>query len=388
MSPLDLAVAVVLACAVWGGYRLGLVEGGTSWVFLLQGLVGASLASPVLVDKLGSHDPVVRLLLGTALFVLAGWGAQFAGRLVGARLRSGLLPEELRRRDKVAGAVAGPLLVLTVVWAIVLPAMESAPGWPSNIARKSAVGKAMDAVLPTAPNTQRALERLTRPLAQPEVLTALGPAGDTSPPPRHLSLTAAVVARVSSSTVKIEGHACVTDREGSGFAVERDLVVTNAHVVAGQSKPVVVRPDGTRLPAVVAVYDPARDLALLRVKGLGEEPLPLGVAKEGSVAAVFGHPAGADELAVTPAAIRQQLTATIRDADLSEPAHRNVFVLAADLEPGDSGGALVTPAGEVAGVAFAVSTARSGVAFAITTDELRPLLALDHSGTADTGKCS
>jgi S1-C subfamily serine protease len=314
-------------------------------------------------------------------------GAQFLGRVVGRQFRRRLVPPEYGNVDQLAGAVAAPLMVLVVAGLIVLPPMRQVAGWPSKLAHHSAIARGLDAALPEAPNTAKALRRLTGPLAQPEVLTALGPAGDTSPPPRHLSLASDVVARVSSSTVKVEGVACLLDREGSGFAVDKELVVTNAHVVAGQTKTAVIRPDGTRLAAVVAVFDAQRDLALLRVKGLGQAPLPLGTAKEGSPAAVFGHPEGRDQLEVSPVAIRQQLVATIRDADLVQPARRNVFVLAANLEPGDSGGALVTPSGEVAGIAFAISSARHGVAFAITTDELRPLLQLDRSGTADTGGC-
>jgi S1-C subfamily serine protease len=387
VNVLDVALLAVLASAVYGGYRLGLVAGATSWLFLLQGLVLASLASPVLVDAAGGHDPALRLILGAVLFFAAGVGAQFLGRVAGTIFRHHLVPEHLLAADKTAGAVVAPLTVLVIVWLIVLPPMAQVAGWPASLVHHSAVAKGLDAALPDAPDASHALHRLTGPVAQPEVLTALGPAGDSSPPPRTLSLSQAVVSRVAASTVKVEGEACLLDREGSGFAVDRDLVVTNAHVVAGEEKTTVVRPDGVRLPAVVAVFDAERDLALLRVKGLDEEPLALGTAREGSTAAVFGHPGGQDELAVSPASIRQQLVATVHDADLERPARRSVFVLAADLEPGDSGGALVTPAGTVAGVAFAVSSARTGVAYAITTDELRPLLDLDRSGVADTGSC-
>jgi hypothetical protein len=384
----DLAILAVLASAVYGGYRLGLTAGGTSWVFLLQGLVAASLATPVLVDGLGGHDPALRLVLGLVLFLAAGVGSQFVGRLVGTVFRRRLVPEDLLHADRVAGAVAGPLTVLVVMWLIVLPPMAQVPGWPSSLARHSAVARGIEAALPDAPDTSHALHRLTGPVAQPEVLTALGPAGDTSPPPRDVALSREIVARVSASTVKVEGEACLIDRQGSGFAIDEDVVVTNAHVVAGERKTSVIRPDGARLSAVVAVFDPNRDLALLRVRGLGMEPLSLGPAREGSSAAVFGHPEGQDELEVSPAAIRQQLVATVRDVDLDQPTRRSVFVLAADLEPGDSGGALVTPAGTVAGVAFAISSARRGVAYALTADELRPVLALDRSGVADTGACA
>jgi S1-C subfamily serine protease len=386
MNVLDLAVVAVVASAVLGGYRLGLVAGATSWVFLLQGLLVASLASPVLVDALGGDAPSLRLVLGAVLFVAAGVGAQHLGRLVGTEFRRYLVAEYQLGTDKVAGAVGAPLTVLVILWLIVLPPMAQVPGWPAQLVRQSALARGLDAALPDAPESSRALRRLTRPVAQPEVLTALGPAGDSSPPPRDLSLSGAVVSRVSASTVKVEGEACFLDRHGSGFVIDRDLVVTNAHVVAGDDKTTVVRPDGTRLPAVVAVFDAERDLALLRVKDLDQEPLALGTAEEGSSAAVFGHPGGS-ELEVSPAAIRQQLLATVRDADLERPVRRNVFVLAAHLEPGDSGGALVTPSGTVAGVAFAVSSFRDGVAYAVTTDELLPLLEQDRSGVADTGPC-
>ena len=387
MNVLDLAVVAVLATAVVGGYRLGLMAGGTSWVFLLQGLVLASLASPVLVDAVGGHDAAVRLILGLTLFAAAGVGAQFLGRLVGTHFRRALVPADLLAADKVAGAAGAAVTVLVVLWLIVLPPMAQVPGWPASLVRHSALARGLDAALPDAPDASHALRRLTGPVAQPEVLTALGPAGDSSPPPKNLSLSRAVVSRVSASTVKVEGEACLLDRQGSGFAIDQDVVVTNAHVVAGEDTTTVIRPDGARLPAVVAVFDRDRDLALLRVKGLALEPLALGTAREGSAAAVFGHPQGQDELEVSPAAIRQQLVATIRDADLDRPARRSIFVLAADLEPGDSGGALVTPAGTVAGVAFAISNARNGLAYAITTDELVPVLQLDRSGVADTGPC-
>lgn len=387
MNLLDLAVVVVLACAVWGGFRLGLVVGGTSWVFLVQGLVVASLVGPALIDGLGGDVATLRLLLGVGLFTAAGWAAQLAGRRVGVELRRRLVPVEYRLADHTAGAVAAPVAVLVVLWLVVVPPMQSVPGWPNDLARQSAVARGLDVVLPDAPESSNALRRLTAPVAQPEVLTALGPAGDTSPPPRRLALSPDVVRRVTASTVRIEGEACLLDRVGSGFAVDDDLVVTNAHVVAGQAKPSVIRPDGRRLPAVVAVYDAQRDLALLRVKGLGQEPLPLGEAREGAPAAVFGHPEGQEALEISPASIRQELVATVRDGALVQPVRRNVLVLAADLEPGDSGGALVTPQGEVAGVAFAISRAREGVAFAVTVGELRPLLDLDRNGTADTGDC-
>ena len=384
MNVLDLAVLAVMGSAVWGGYRLGLVQGGTSWVFLLQGLVMVSLLTPVLG---AIPDPVLRVSLGLLLFMAGGFGAQFLGRAVGLHYRRVLVPEEYLPTDRIAGAVAGPVAVLLVVWLIVLPPMTQVAGWAGNLASRSAISRALTFALPNPPASSEALRKLVGPVAMPEVLTALGPAGDSSPPPRTADLDPEVVARVTSSTVRIEGDACLLEMAGSGFTVAENLVVTNAHVVAGEDRTAVVRPDGTRLPATVAVFDPQRDLALLRVPNLDQEPLPLGAAREGTVGAVFGHPAGQDALEISPAVIRQQLVAEVRSVDMEIPSRRSLYVLGADLEPGDSGGALVTPTGTVAGVAFAIARHRNGVAYALTTEELRPLLELDHSGVADTGRC-
>ncbi len=384
MNLLDLAVLAVMGTAVWGGYRLGLVQGGTSWVLLLQGLVLVSLLTPVL-EAIG--DPALRVSLGLILFAAAGIGAQYLGRLLGVRYRTALVPEEYLYADRVAGAVAAPVAVLLVVWLIVLPPMGQVTGWAGNLAARSAISRALTVALPEPPASSEALRKLVGPVAMPEVLTALGPAGDTSPPPKSADLDPAVVSKVTASTVRVEGDACLLDKAGSGFTVAENLVVTNAHVVAGEDRTAVVRPDGTRLPATVAVFDPERDLALLRVPGLDQEPLPLGPAREGTVGAVFGHPGGQDELEISPAGIRQQLVADVRSVDWDVPTRRSLYVLSANLEPGDSGGALVTQSGTVAGVAFAIARNRNGVAYALTTEELEPLLARDRSGVADTGPC-
>jgi len=200
-------------------------------------------------------------------------------------------------------------------------------------------------------------------------------------------LAAPVVARVAASTVKVTGIACHRIQDGSGFAAGTDLVVTNAHVVAGESSTTVLRPDGRQLPAIVALFDPDRDLAVLRVRGLGETPLGVAGAAPGSVGAVFGHPGGQDAVQAAPAAIKQEVEALGRDLYDAHPTRRQVFVLASDLHPGDSGGALVDRAGAVVGVAFAIAPDQPGTAYALTTAELRPDLAATGAGRVSTGAC-
>jgi len=253
--------------------------------------------------------------------------------------------------------------------------------------RNSAIARGIDSAFPHPPDTLQALRRLVGSSDSPSVFDDLRPAQDTGAPPGDIPLTPAVRDRVAASTVKVEGIACRRVQDGSGFAAGSDLVVTNAHVVAGERSTSVITPAGKRLKATVVQFDPNRDLALLRVPGLGQAPLPIATARPGSDGAVFGHPNGQPDLAVTPAAIRQQVTAVGRDLYDSRETRRQVFILASDLAPGDSGGALANPAGAVVGVAFAIAPDRPGTAYALTTDELRPVLAAGGAAAVNTGPC-
>ncbi len=387
MNLLDLIILAVLASAVFGGYRIGFVKGATAWLLLAQGLVLATLALPAIDDAIGPHNPGTALVLEVGLFFAAGFGGLYLGRWMGRAFRDFLVPPDSTEADRRAGAVTGPLAALALIWVLALPAMTSAPGWFARQAHRSLVSRAVTAVLPPPPDTSRAFARLVGPAQMPHVFAALDPLLQPMSPPPETGLSPEARSRVAASTVKVDGYACDNRREGSGFTVAPEVVVTNAHVVAGQEEPTVVRPDGARLPAVVTAYDPDRDLALLRVRGLGQSPLPLAEPKARTTTAVFGHPDGQEPLEISPALIRRQLTAQGYDLYTTRLVRREVLVLAADLRPGDSGSAVVNPSGQVVGVAFAISLSTDDMAFAVTSDELQEVLATNRTTPVETGDC-
>ena len=167
-------------------------------------------------------------------------------------------------------------------------------------------------------------------------------------------------------------------------------MVTNAHVVAGESSTTVRTPDGRDLDAVVVGFDPNRDVAVLRVDRLRLAPLQQTDAEVDTTGAVVGYPGGGDETQ-SPARIVQQIIARGTNIYRTGPARREVFVLAADLDPGDSGGALVDLSGRVVGLAFAVDPSDSTTAYALTRAEVDeavdPVLAGGASARAGTGPC-
>nr|MBA2280276.1 trypsin-like peptidase domain-containing protein [Acidimicrobiia bacterium] len=272
------------------------------------------------------------------------------------------------------------------VW-LLAPAMARVDGNAARLARTSTIARAVAASLPTAPNALRTFEQLVGEDFPSVFADPFAPAPELGPPPAESGLTPELAAAVAASTVKVEALACGRRQDGSGaIVVAEDLVVTNAHVVAGAESVFVERhPDGQPFEAVVVAFDPGRDIAVLRVAGLGRSPLGVADVGEGAVGAAFGHPGGGP-LELSPFRVDREVVATGRDIYDQGPTERRVFFLAAELRPGDSGGALVDPRGLVVGLAFAIAPDDPTVAYALTIDEVEEVLAGPLTPTP-TGPC-
>jgi S1-C subfamily serine protease len=371
----DLVIVVLAVLAAVGGYRLGFLARVVSWIGLGLGLYVAARFLPAVLDALDFSQPDQRLLTAALVLIGGAFVGQALGLIVGGRLHGVLPLGPVRTVDRVVGAAVGGLGVLVALW-LLLPAISSVSGLPAEATRGSAISRWVS-TLRGPPDTLEALRRIVGEETSPAVFNALRDNGSPGPPPTTTSLSAAVTSRVAASTVKVEGQACDRIQDGSGFAVGSDLVLTNAHVVAGEpaGQTEVILPSGADLPATVIRFDPDRDLALLAVPGLNETPLPIGSASVGDVGAVFGHPDGQTNLAITPARISSEVTAVGRDLYDLHTTSRDVFILASDLAPGDSGGALVNPAGTVVGVAFAIDPDQPGTSYALSYKVLESFLA-------------
>jgi S1-C subfamily serine protease len=388
MDTLDLVVIAIAVVAAVGGYRLGFVGRATSWLGLALGFYVAVRLLPTVIVDLATASPGTQLAVAVLILVGGAVIGQALGLLVGSRLHRALPLGPVRQVDRVVGAALGVVGVGAALW-LLLPSVAAVPGWPARATAESGISRWVSADLPNPPDALQVLRRLIGQDA-PQVFAVLHPGTAAGSPPSASPLSAAVTGAVSASTVKVEGQACDRIYEGSGFAVAADLVVTNAHVVAGEPKgqTSVLLPSGQRRAATVIMFDPKRDLALLEVSSLGESPLALKVAHTGATGAVFGHPNGQDAIAVTPARVAREIDATGRDLYDHTNTQRDVFVLAAALAHGDSGGPLVNPTGDVIGVAFAISADQPGTSYALSTTELQRALdeQREPSG-ASTGPC-
>lgn len=201
----------------------------------------------------------------------------------------------------------------------------------------------------------------------------LGSPPDPGPAPDDDGLSDGQRETFAESTVRISGVACGRNTEGSGFVVADDLIATNAHVVLGLPRPTIGLIDGETVEGEVVAFDAIDDLALVRVADLGLEPLPLGTADDGTVGAVFGWEEG-PRVDPTPFRIDRPVTVRIEAVASDERIERRSWLVAAEIEAGDSGAALVDRSGRVVGVAYATTTRGSSVAYAVRAMRLEALI--------------
>jgi len=388
VNVLDLVIVAAMIAAAYFGYRLGFVARVVSWVGLALGVVLAVALVDDVTGLLSSQASQTRLFVALLFFLVLATAGQALGYAGGLALRSRLPSTEVvHRGDRVGGAVVGVIGVLVAVW-LLTPALASAQGWPARAARDSQIIRAIDRYGPDPPPQAQRLGRAVAEGPFPEVFARLNGPGGVGTPPTH-ALAPDVATRVASSVLKIEGQACDTIQAGSGFVAGADLVVTNAHVVAGEPRTEVQTNDGRQLSATVVAFDPERDLAVLRVRNLRLFALQFADGGDGTTGAVFGHPGGGP-LQVAPARIAETVNATGTDIYRTSRTNRRVHVLAADLAPGDSGGPLVDQQGRMVGVAFAVDPGEESTAYALTRDEVDSVLGPVVSGRqapANTGPC-
>ncbi|MEM7142111.1 MAG: trypsin-like peptidase domain-containing protein [Actinomycetota bacterium] len=196
---------------------------------------------------------------------------------------------------------------------------------------------------------------------------------DSDPVPADHGLAQEQLDAVIASTVGIDGVACGRLANGSGFALTDDLVVTNAHVIVGIEDIRVNTVDGRTLTGIPVSFDADADLAILEVQGAELTPLPLGEGSADSIGVLVGWETDTPD--PTPYRIVRPVTVRIESVGSTQRIERRSWQLAAEIDLGDSGAAMVDDDGEVVGVAFATSTATDQVGYAVRASVLEDTVA-------------
>ena len=380
MTSLDwIIIAFTILMAVWG-YGQGLIAGALSLVGFAAGAFIGSRLGPLLLED-GSHSPYAPLsaLLGAVLI-----GGLFASgfEVLGFHLRR-RLPERVGLLDGVGGGLLVACLGLFLVWIGGAVALQT-PGARDlrEPIQRSAILKELNAVLPPSGPILQALARFD------PFPSITGPSANVPPPDPKIARDPEV-AGARRSVVRVLGTACGLGVQGSGWVAGRGIVVTNAHVVAGQDDTAVqVGGEGPELDAEAIWYDPRNDLSILRVPGASGVPaLRMNVnAESGTAAAVLGFPENGP-YTVAPARIGGTSTVVTQDAYGRGPVERTITSLRGVVRSGNSGGPAVDRSGRVLATIFAAATSRRRTGYGVPDSIVRDALERAR-GTVDTGPCA
>jgi S1-C subfamily serine protease len=198
------------------------------------------------------------------------------------------------------------------------------------------------------------------------------------------------VIEAAAGVVRVSGVACGYGVEGTGWVADENLVVTNAHVVAGQIN-TQVQPGGTGfpLPAKVMVFDEKNDIAVLRVRDLRLPPLPLAEPSENQSVAILGFP-GNGPYDVRAGRTGQTQRVISNDAYNRAPVERTVTSFRGFVRPGNSGGPAVNTGGEVVATVFASRADTENAGYGIPSTLVQELVdvARTRQNSVDTKECA
>jgi S1-C subfamily serine protease len=380
MTGIDwLVVAMVAALAVWG-YHQGLVVGALSLGGFAGGAVLGSRLGPELLEQ-GStspYAPVTALLGGVLIGAIAAVTMEGFARAARARWVRGRAGASA---DGVGGAVLLAALGLGLAWVLGAVALHTPGARELRPAiQESAILRGLNDVLPPSGPVLQVLNRID---PTPRVR---GPEARVAQPDAAIAQDADVEG-AGDSVVRVLGTACGLGVSGSGWVAAPGLVVTNAHVVAGQDDTTVTVRTGEELDATPVAYQPANDLAVLRAEGVAAPPLDLApAARRGTTAAVLGYPESGP-FTISPARIGRTSSVISEDAYGRGPVTRRMTSFRGKVRNGNSGGPAVDGSGRVLTTVFAAAVGeRPAGGLGVPNGVIRR--ALDRAGDpVDTGAC-
>jgi S1-C subfamily serine protease len=381
VNVLDLFIALFVVFLVWRGFRTGFLAGALSLVGVVLGAALGSRIVPALLD--GDRD----LVFGSVITLASIVAFAVLGDIL-ARAASGFLQEKIEGAnsealDRAGGALLGVALSLTLVWV----AATFALGTPllSSLhptMQESTVLGALNRAMPSRLLTQ-AVSRLD------PIPSFRGPEADVADPNQEIAKDPEVLA-ATSRVVRVSGVACGYGIEGSGWVAAPDLVVTNAHVVAGESS-TQVQPEGNGLPlpARVMAFDEKNDIAVLRVNDLRLSPLRLAEPRNSEPVALLGFPENGP-FDIRAGRVGDTTRVISNDAYNRGPVERTVTSFKGFVRPGNSGGPAVNEDGEVVATVFASRADSDDAGYGIPSSLVRQLveLAQERRDPVSTKECA
>jgi S1-C subfamily serine protease len=389
---LDLILVAFAVFILVSGWRRGLFVSALSLVGLIFGAwLGKTLIE--IVNGASSTTSLTRTGLSAAtLFIGIGIGSAIGG-FIGRQLRNIFRWSPIRALDNFSGATLSLLAWSIVFWLLATTLLAAPVSSFTNTVSQSKVLNILEQYMPMSIRDGVESVRIyVSDSGLPEGIAnvLLAPSVE---PPEVTSVDAPAVLAALDSVVKVEGTAqeCSTRLSGSGFVVGPDLIMTNAHVVAGVDNPTLrVKGKGKAFEGIVVYFDPDRDIAIIRTRDFPSVALRISEPLTRTDTAVVAGFPGGGPLTLIPARVRSVSVSNGTDIYGKDPVTREIYAISADIKQGDSGAPMFALDGTVAGLVFASSATDADTGYALTAKEF--MAGFEKTSTAtkvvDTGKCS
>lgn len=387
----DGVIVVGLVLAWWSGWRQGAWSSVLSFVGIAAGLVLGTAAAPFVMAL--TEQVALRFVLALGVIVLLVGLGQIVGSALGTMVRNRMKARMQQRWDSAVGGVFQVVAMMLVTWLVSIPLANGLVGTMGQAVRESTILGAVNRVMPQQMNNLPAgiAAMLNESGLPPLVSPWLSQGGVQVDAPSIEVEDEALVEQLRPSVIHVLGDAETCSRRlmGSGFVIQDDYVITNAHVVAGTDVVALDTVLGMK-DAQVVYYNPDVDIAVLRSPGLGIQPLAWAEqgAATGDDAVVMGFPLSGPFTA-SPARVRERLTIAGPDIYAKGRVEREAYTVRGTIKQGNSGGPMVNTSGEVLGVVFGASVDDSDTGYALTADEVRAQVGdlANLTELVDTGQC-
>ncbi len=386
---IDFIIVLAIIISIFRGYSIGFVRQFLSTIGFFGGLfLGAKIEKYTVVwGHTANSKSIIGLIttLGVAMILVT------IMEYVGIIIKNKLVKIKINLLDSGLGSIISVITLVLGIWLIASLVNSLRVPQIQSYINQSKIITYLNSKLPPAPIILSDLGKIIDPNGFPQVFINGEPAINQTAKLPQLSQFQTIINQDENSVVKIVGQGCGGIVEGTGFIAAPDLIMTNAHVVAGINKPYITTLFGRNYEARAVFFDPNLDLAILRVDNLSQSPIPISnqIYNNGTQGVILGYPGGGG-LTALPASIINQIEATGQNIYGSQTVTRSIYELNANVIPGNSGSPMINSSGQVVAVIFAQSTNYAHVGYALTSPKVANELtrAERSTSTVSTGSCA
>lgn len=357
----DILIVAAIGIAVAKAIQMGIYSQLGAVLGFFLGLFFAGWLFPHLLGFI--DDRTLLTLINVNLVLIFAFYCGLKGYDLGTKLHSKSKSKKPKSIESFTGVIVAVISVLIIAWLVGATIGRLPFEGLSNSASDAYIVQKMNHHMPPVPAVLAEFNRLVDPNSEPYNFEE----GKSIPKVAYSQAEFEKAKGAGESVVRITSFGCGGIAAGSGFTFAPELVATNAHVIAGVKRP-IVKYQGRSYEGVPVLFDKGLDMAVVKVKGLPARPLSLDKQHitDGSTVAVLGYPGG--NYTAIPGVVRNDIQLFGRNIYDLGVFNRDVYEIQTNVEPGSSGGPIVTSSGKVAGVIFAKSDEIDGYAYALTAE--------------------